>query len=63
MVQRLFWWVKGETHCPYIGGHTEAVDFVDHFRGEGEAFYFNWEERWIRDEGYMKIAPNASTTC
>jgi len=50
---------EGELIAHYIGGHTEAVDFVDHYRGEGEAFDYNWEERWVRDEGYMKIAPNA----
>jgi len=50
---------EGEPIARYIGGHTEAVDFVDHYRGEGEAFDYNWEERWVRDEGYMKIAPNA----
>ena len=50
---------EGEPIARYIGGHTEAVDFVDHFRGEGEAFDYSWEERWVRDEGYMKIAPNA----
>ena len=50
---------EGEPISRYIGGHTEAVDFVDHYRGEGEAFDYNWEERWVRDEGYMKIAPNA----
>ncbi len=41
----------------FIGSHTETVDFVDHFRGEGEEFDYNWEERWIRDEGYFKIVP------
>ena len=50
---------EGEPIAQYIGGHSEAVDFVDHYRGEGEAFDYNWEERWVRDEGYMKIAPNA----
>ena len=41
----------------YIGGHQAAVDFVDHYRGQNEAFDYGWEERWIRDEGYMKIVP------
>ena len=50
---------EGEPIARYLGGHSEAVDFVDHYRGEGEAFDYNWEERWVRDEGYMKIAPNA----
>lgn len=41
----------------YLGGHSTTVDFVDHFRGEGQEFDYTWEERWIRDEGYMKIVP------
>jgi len=41
----------------FIGSHTLTLDFVDHFRGEGEDFDYGWEERWIRDEGYSKIVP------
>ncbi len=43
----------------YLGGHSTTVDFVDHFRAEGQEFDYNWEERWIRDEGYKKIVPPA----
>ena len=43
----------------FIGGHSRTVDFVDHFRGENEEFDYNWEERWIRDEGYQTIVPPA----
>lgn len=42
-----------------VASHSQAVDFVDHYRGEGEDFDYGWEERWVRDEGYMKIVPNA----
>ncbi|HWA90061.1 MAG TPA: 3-oxoacyl-[acyl-carrier-protein] synthase III C-terminal domain-containing protein [Rhizomicrobium sp.] len=41
----------------FIGSQSRTVDFVDHFRGEGEDFDYGWEERWIRDEGYTKIVP------
>jgi 3-hydroxy-3-methylglutaryl CoA synthase len=41
------------------GQHQVAVDFVDHYRGEGEAFDYYWEERWARDEGLLKIVPAA----
>lgn len=40
-----------------VGSHSEAVDFVDHYRGQGREFDYVWEERWIRDEGYLKIVP------
>jgi len=43
----------------FLGSHSLTLDFVDHFRGEGEEFDYNWEERWIRDEGYSKIVPSA----
>ncbi|MBV9993517.1 MAG: 3-hydroxy-3-methylglutaryl CoA synthase, partial [Alphaproteobacteria bacterium] len=40
-----------------LGSQSRTLDFVDHFRGEGEDFDYGWEERWIRDEGYSKIVP------
>ena len=43
----------------FVGSHSVSIDFVDHFRSSGEAFDYTWESRWIRDEGYMKIAGNA----
>ena len=43
----------------YLGGASLTVDFVDHFRGDTEEFDYNWEERWIRDEGFSKIVPRA----
>lgn len=38
---------------------TLSADFVDHYRGEGEDVDYGWEERWVRDEGYLKIVPQA----
>ncbi|HEY4942163.1 MAG TPA: 3-oxoacyl-[acyl-carrier-protein] synthase III C-terminal domain-containing protein [Rhizomicrobium sp.] len=45
------------TIADFLGSHSLTLDFVDHFRGEGEDFDYGWEERWIRDEGYTKIVP------
>lgn len=42
-----------------VGSYTVTTDFVDHFRGEGQEFDYGWEERWIREEGYSKIVPQA----
>lgn len=42
-----------------VAAHTVTVDFIDHFRGAGEAFDYGWEERWIRDEGLARIVPEA----
>lgn len=44
-----------------VGSVSRTIDFVDHFRGEDREFDYNWEERWVRDEGYMKIVPPAIT--
>ena len=43
----------------FKGSQTITEDFVDHFRGEGQVFDYNWEERWIKDSGYLKIVPQA----
>jgi hydroxymethylglutaryl-CoA synthase len=50
---------EGAVAAEFIGGHSVTVDFVDHFRGEGRAFDYNWESRWVRDEGFAKIVPTA----
>jgi 3-hydroxy-3-methylglutaryl CoA synthase len=50
---------KDNTVADLVASHQVSVDFVDHYRGANEEFDYNWEERWIRDEGYMKIAPRA----
>jgi 3-hydroxy-3-methylglutaryl CoA synthase len=42
-----------------VASHQIAVDFVDHYRGQNEEYDYAWEERWIRDEGYLKIVPRA----
>jgi 3-hydroxy-3-methylglutaryl CoA synthase len=43
----------------FLGSHTLSIDFIDHFRGADAEFDYNWEERWIRDEGLSKIVPRA----
>jgi len=49
----------GDLAAKLIGAHTETTDFVDHFRSEESEYDYTWEERWVRDEGYMKIVPSA----
>jgi len=43
----------------FLGAHQLSIDFIDHYRGGDSKYDYNWEERWIRDEGYFKIAPRA----
>jgi 3-hydroxy-3-methylglutaryl CoA synthase/uncharacterized OB-fold protein len=40
--------------------HSVHADFVDHYRGAGDGFDYAWEERWIRDEGLLKLVPEAA---
>ncbi len=43
----------------YLGSATITEDFVDHFRMTDRDVDYNWEERWVRDEGVSKIVPRA----
>jgi 3-hydroxy-3-methylglutaryl CoA synthase len=43
----------------FVGSHTVTHDFVDHYRGARNRYDYTWEERWVRDEGYSKIVPQA----
>ena len=49
----------GQVLAEYLGQGTVSADFVDHFRAAGEAIDYQWEERWIRDEGVLKLVPQA----
>ncbi|MGB3067711.1 MAG: 3-oxoacyl-[acyl-carrier-protein] synthase III C-terminal domain-containing protein [Ottowia sp.] len=40
-----------------LGSASESAMFVDHFRAADGQYDYFWEERWIRDEGYMKLVP------
>lgn len=41
----------------YVGSYASSVDFTDHYRSTNEDFDYVLEERWARDEGYMRIVP------
>lgn len=51
----------GDGIAKLLGHASESIDFVDHYRGQDETFDYVWEERWVRDEGFMKIVPVAIT--
>lgn len=48
-----------DTVADFLGHGALTADFVDHFRGSDAEFDYAWEERWIRDEGIIKLAPPA----
>ena len=41
------------------GHYSYTCDFVDHYKGRDKNYDYAWEERWVRDEGYVKIIPEA----
>ncbi len=43
----------------FLGSYSVSYDFVDHYRGAQNRYDYMWEERWVRDEGYSKIIPEA----
>jgi hydroxymethylglutaryl-CoA synthase len=53
----------GRAVATFVAAHSVHADFVDHFRQTGDAYEYGWEERWVRDEGYMKVAAGAIRQC
>jgi 3-hydroxy-3-methylglutaryl CoA synthase len=50
---------RGDILARLLGHASVAAYFVDHLRGSDADTDYFWEERWVRDEGYAKIAPRA----
>lgn len=50
---------EGTPVARLLGAHTESVDFVHQYRMGDKDTDYGWEERWIRDEGYLVIVPKA----
>lgn len=53
------WLGNDNVIAEFKGSYSVTCDFIDHYRGVGKKYDYNWEERWIRDEGYAKIIPQA----
>ncbi len=53
---------REEIIAEFVGSYQLAADFVDHYRSAQDTFDYSWEERWIRDEGYLQIVPRAIKT-
>ncbi len=50
---------KDDVIAEVMGSFSLTCDFVDHYKGRGKEYDYTWEERWVRDEGYVKIIPKA----
>lgn len=42
-----------------VGEGHASEDFVDRFRPGAEDFDYLWEERWVRDEGFLRLVMQA----
>ena len=49
----------GDVVAELVGSSSQSIDFIDHFRTPESEFDYQWEARWIRDEGLMKIVPDS----
>lgn len=41
-----------------LGSAAITADFIDKWQIDSEQFEHGWEDRWIRDEGYLKLIPD-----
>jgi 3-hydroxy-3-methylglutaryl CoA synthase len=53
----------GEPIARLLASATETDDFVDHYRSTASEYDYQWEERWIRDAGYLRIVPPVIARC
>ena len=53
----------GAAIATLVASRSQYADLVDHFRETGHDHEYGWEERWVRDEGYMKIAAGTVRRC
>jgi 3-hydroxy-3-methylglutaryl CoA synthase/uncharacterized OB-fold protein len=40
-----------------LGAHHRKADFIDHYRGAGEPFDYAFEDRWVREAGWLALVP------
>jgi 3-hydroxy-3-methylglutaryl CoA synthase len=54
---------EGKPVATLLAKASRTADFVDHFRSLDNQFDYQWEERWIRDAGYMTAVPPVIKRC
>ena len=50
---------SGDLVANFVGSHSISRDLVDHYRASHSDYNYVLEERWVRDEGIMRIIPEA----
>lgn len=54
---------RGPAIATHVASTSTYADLVDHFRANGSDHEYGWEERWVRDEGYLKVAAGTIARC
>jgi len=54
---------QGAAIAQFVAHRSVHADLVDRFRETGREHDYGWEERWVRDEGYMKLAVGTIKAC
>lgn len=54
---------RGAALATLVASATVHADLVDRFRENGRDQDYGWEERWVRDEGYMKVVAGTVRRC
>ncbi len=54
---------EGNPLARLMGSATCNADFVDHYRSADSRFDYQWEERWVRDAGYLSLVPDVVARC
>lgn len=52
----------GPGSARYLGGYSEQLDFVDHYRGSDQTTDYVLEDRWVRDEGFLPLVSRGIKT-
>jgi len=53
----------GSPIATIVAARGAHADLVDHFRETGREHEYGWEERWVRDAGYLGIAADTIRQC
>ena len=41
------------------GSHSISDEIFDHWRSDKDTYIRSWEDRFVREEGYLKVIPEA----
>lgn len=50
---------SNELLAVFLASHSLSIDLTDHYREAHSEFDYQLEDRWVRDEGHLKIIPRA----